>query len=81
MDRRFFKIMKEHQFLNDTSIYYAVLGKTSDPLYVVVIEDEKDISRATYSSFDSLSARQKYQAWYDILAKNNKGGLNEKDFS
>lgn len=80
MDRRFFKIMKEHQFLNDTSIYYAVLGKAPDPLYVVVIEDEKDISRATYSSFDSLSARQKYQAWYDILAK-NKGELNEKDFS
>lgn len=72
--------MKEHQFLNDTSIYYAVLGKTSDPLYVVVIEDGNDISRATYSSFDSLSARQKYQTWYDILAK-NKGELNEKDFS
>lgn len=80
MDRRFFKIMKEHQFLNDTSIYYAALGKTPDPLYVVVIEDGNDISRATYSSFDSLSARQKYQTWYDILAK-NKGELNEKDFS
>lgn len=78
MNRRYFKVLKEHQFSNDVSIYYAVMNQ----LYVVVVEDENDIPKATYSSFDSLLARQKYRMWYNILAK-NKGEIegNEDNLS
>lgn len=78
MNRRYFRVLKEHQFSNDTSIYYATMGQ----LYVVVVEDENDIPKATYSSFDSLLARQKYKMWYNVLAR-SKGEIvgNEDNLS
>lgn len=78
MNRRYFRVLKEHQFSNDVSIYYATMNR----LYVVVVEDENDIPKATYSSFDSLLARQKYKMWYNVLAR-SKGEIagNEDNLS
>jgi len=75
MDRRFFKILKERQFSNDMSVYYAV----SQGLYVVVVEDKNDIPFATYSSYDDFYARTKYNKWLQTLLKYKENIKNEED--
>lgn len=73
IDRSFWKTLKEHQWLDDTSLY--LVEKVG--LYFVVLESSDDVILDTYSSFDRSLANAKYNEWKNLLMKNHQEWTEE----
>lgn len=73
IDRNYWKICKEHTWLDDTSLYLVEKAN----LYFVVLESADDKILDTYSSFDRGLVVAKYNEWKSILMKNHKEWSDE----
>lgn len=73
IDRNFWKVIREHQWLDDTSLY--LVEKAG--LYFVILESSDDKILDTYSSFDRSFASTKYNTWKDALMKNHREWSDE----
>ena len=68
IDLSFWKVEKNHTWLDDTALYLL----RRDEMFAVVLLSADEVILDTYTTFDNKNALATFNKWKDRLMKNHK---------